>query len=111
MANIKNSARRKRKYGDARKGATARNKARTPLQHAAHMEKLSARTGNLVGKAVKFRQSGYKQPMVGVVKSITRAPEGALRKIGNYLVIQDSSGALHVKSRHRVKPVGDTRAV
>jgi len=53
MAHVKNSVRSKRKYGDKRTSATARNKQNKQTRHELRMERFKERTAALVGQRVR----------------------------------------------------------
>lgn len=101
MANVKNSDRRKRKYGD-RAPKTAANKVRRLTKHENRIARLKMRSESLVGKNVEVRTSYGK--IVGTVQSITTAPEASIRRNGTFLVVSNQGTPVTV-SRHRVKPV------
>jgi hypothetical protein len=98
MANIKNSDRRKRKYGDKRKSATARNKANRQARHKRRLRKLECRTLELVGR--KVIHAG--QPVL-VLEMLERDDPrvDTLKPRGRYLVLESGP----IVSRRSVKPV------
>lgn len=113
MANPKNRDRNKKKYTEQRKSITERNRSMKQPRHEMRTARLVARTTSLIGKQVLFRTAGGIKPRVGTVvevisKGHDRYPEGGTR---NYLSIRDSAGMLHIKSRHRVKPIKEDNAV
>ena len=108
MANPKNTNRRKRKYNDARKSTTEKNRKRKQARHEQRVARLTSRTQGLVGQHVRVRAKDHAKPLVGTVlevigKSHDRYPTDARRHVGSYLRIRTAVGEL-LASRHRVKP-------
>ncbi len=115
MANIKNSNRNKRKYTETQKARTEQHRLTKKIQHDLRMAKFAERTANLIGKSVYFYTPDSIKKRIGIVKEVItksdeRYPKDAKRHYGNYLVIQDSTGLLYTKSRHRVKPAKEDNA-
>lgn len=101
MASTKNTARSKRKYGEARKAKTEANRQRKHDRAELRTAALVERTRKLIGQRVQVR---VPEPLVGTVLEMTSAPDGAKRSNGSYLTVA-TRDKNHVKSRHRVRPV------
>jgi hypothetical protein len=101
VASVKNTARRKRKYGD-QAARTARNKQTKKSAAELHEVKKVERTQLLVGKKVQIRTPDG--PQVGTVREVVPAPSGSVRQRGQFLLVSCRDENF-VRSRHRVKPV------
>lgn len=113
MASSKNTNRHKRKYGDARKSRTERNRKIKQQRHEARHARLVARTQSLIGKSVRVRSKEQTKPLVGTVlevitKDDDHYPRHAHRHVGRYLKVRTAIGEM-VASRHRVKPTKDNQ--
>lgn len=102
MAHVKNSNRSKRKYGPAREARTEANRKRKQAKREAREIYLLSRTEALVGKTVRLRSANGN--VVGTVLRIVRAPEGSVRRHGNFLEV-NVAGEVMTRSRHRAKLV------
>ena len=110
MPGTKNSNRKKRKYGDARKIKTAQNRTARLKRHDLRQAKMIERTQALIGQHVAVRIKDQAKPSVGTVVEILRlGDEGyperdARRKHGAFVRVRTTFGEV-VRSRHRVKPI------
>jgi hypothetical protein len=97
MASLKNGNRSKRKYGEARKSATAHNKANAKARHERRQKRLEGRTYDLVGR--KVTHAG--QPVL-VLEVLERDDErvDTPKPRGRYLALE--SGI--IVSRRSIKP-------
>jgi hypothetical protein len=113
MAHMKNSDRRKRKYGDKQKARTARNKVTKKAAAQLRAEKLVLRTFDLEGERVRYGTKDGR-PLLGRVTAILRPgdenypkpKEDTNKPHGSYLVIEDRPrDTTTIRARRRVKPV------
>lgn len=100
MASLRNSERRKRKYGANQQARTERNRVSKKNANERHQVKLIERTQALVGKIVTVRTADG--PVTGPVRGIESAPAGSLRTHGQFLRVGDGASSV-VISRHRAK--------
>lgn len=112
MANTKNTNRRKRKYNDARKSTTEKNRLKKGQRHMDRRAKLVARTQGLIGQHVRVRAKDHAKPLIGTVLEVISPghddyPTAARRHYGSYLRVRTQIGEI-LSSRHRAKP--DTSA-
>lgn len=105
MADIKNTHRTKRKYGEKRSAATSANRKRKAEAGELRVAKLLDRTQSLVSKKVAFRTEHG--PMAGRVLDVMRKRDTELPKSvrsGSYLKINGEDGNIYIRPRSRVKP-------
>lgn len=105
MASVKNGDRRKRKYDEAQKARTAKNKESARARGQRRTARLLERTRSLIGRQARIRTA--EGPMVGrVVEVLSPGDEGypkeAERHHGSYLVVEGPRSNVKV-SRHRVR--------
>lgn len=105
MASAKNGDRRKRKYGEAQKARTARNKEAARARGDRRIARLLARTEALIGRQARIRTA--EGPIVGRVIEVLNPgdegyPKDAKRRHGSYLVVEGPRSNVKV-SRHRVR--------
>lgn len=108
MASAKNSARRKRKYGENQKARTAKNKSSKLARAERHAAYLIQRTQGLVGKRVLVRTADG--PFEGTVREVIPGkdvpfdPDTTARRTGQFLRVSDGPREA-VVARRRVKVV------
>ena len=106
MASVKNTARRKRKYGEGQKARTAANKASKKAAAERRAARLIARTQALIGKRVQVRTTDG--PLVGTVREIVAGrdvpadPDSNVRRNGQFLRVADQKREA-VVARRRAK--------
>lgn len=117
MASLKNTNRRKRKYGDKQKSRTARNKASKAAAAKLRSEKLILRTYDLLGQRVRYG-TNEGRPLIGRVTAVLRPDDEGYPTVnknekderktprGTYLVIEDRPrDTITTRARRRVKPL------
>lgn len=104
MADLKNTARNKRKYTEARKGITERNREAKALRHETRLERMKNRTLSLIGKPVKFGGQTFevKDVIFADNEDYPKKDKGA--RSGSLLRISNDNGDRLVP-RRKVKPV------
>lgn len=106
MASTRNSARKKRKYGDQRKATTAKNKVRKQLRHENRAARMAARTSALFGRKARARTKNG--PVEGHITDViwdkdTLRKEGIENPVGMFVVVSPVAGHPVLRARRRVK--------